>query len=148
VIFISMKVTNEEIIKACEEELTMARAASRLKIHFNTLKTRAVKLGVYKPNQSGKGINKKHNGNKIPLEEIVKGKHPYYQTNKLRKRLVSEGIKTSKCDVCGIEEWLGKSLSFELDHIDGNRSNHNLLNLRIICPNCHSQTHTYRGRNN
>ena len=146
-IFISMKVTNEEIIRACEEEPTMARAASRLKIHFNTLKRRALDLGVYVPNQSGKGISKKHNGNKIPLEEIIEGKHPYYQTNKLRKRLISEGIKTPQCEVCGIEEWLGKKLSFELDHIDGDRTNHILSNIRIICPNCHSQTHTYRGKN-
>ena len=142
-----MKVTNEDIIKACEEELTMSRAASRLKIHFNTLKRRALELGVYDPNQSGKGISKKHNGNKIPLREIIEGKHLYYQTNKLRKRLISEKIKTPQCEVCGIEEWLGKEISFELDHIDGDRTNHNLSNLRIVCPNCHSQTHTYRGKN-
>ena len=142
-----MKVTNEDIIKACEEELTMSRAASRLKIHFNTLKRRALELGVYSPNQSGKGINKKHNGNKILLSEIIEGKHPYYQTNKLRKRLIDEGIKTPQCEVCGIEKWLGEKLSFELDHIDGDRTNHVLSNLRIVCPNCHSQTHTYRGKN-
>jgi len=142
-----MKVTNEDIIKACEEELTMSRAASRLKIHFNTLKRRALELGVYSPNQSGKGINKKHNGNKILLSEIIEGKHPYYQTNKLRKRLIDEGLKTPNCEVCGIDEWLGEKLSLELDHIDGDRTNHKFSNLRIVCPNCHSQTHTYRGKN-
>lgn len=142
-----MKVTNEDIINACKEELTMARAASRLKIHFNTLKRRAIELGVYNPNPSGRGINKKHNGNKILLCEILEGKHPYYQTNKLRKRLIDEGIKTPQCEMCGIKEWLGKSISFELDHINGDRTNHNLSNLRIVCPNCHSQTHTYRGKN-
>ena len=142
-----MKVTNEEIIIACKEELTMSRAASRLKIHFNTLKRRALELGVYSPNQSGKGINKKHNGNKILLSEIIEGKHPYYQTNKLRKRLIDEGLKTPNCEVCGIDEWLGEKLSLELDHIDGDRTNHKFSNLRIVCPNCHSQTHTYRGKN-
>lgn len=142
-----MKITNEKIIKACKEELTMSRAAARLKMHFNTFKRRAVKLGVYNPNQSGKGLKKRHNGNKIPLSEIIEGKHPHYQTNKLRLRLIKEGYKTPKCEVCGIEKWLGKEISLELDHIDGDRTNHKLSNLRIICPNCHSQTHTYRGKN-
>jgi len=142
-----MKVADEEIIKACESELTMSRAASKLKIHFNTLKRRAILLGVYKPNQSGKGTNKRHNGSKLPLEEILNGLHPHYQTNKLRHRLIKEGIKEEKCEVCGITEWSDKKLSFELDHIDGDRTNHRLENIRIICPNCHSQTETYRGKN-
>ena len=146
-IFISMKVTDKQIIEACESELTMARAASVLKIHFNTLKRRATELGVYNPNQSGKGLRKRHNGSKIPTDEILEGKHPHYQTNKLRERLVREEIKQKKCEVCGVEEWLGNPLSFELDHIDGDRTNHRLENLRIICPNCHSQTETYRGKN-
>jgi 5-methylcytosine-specific restriction endonuclease McrA len=52
-----------------------------------------------------------------------------------------------KCQVCGITEWNGKSLSLEVDHIDGDHSNNNPENLRIICPNCHSQTDTYKSRN-
>ncbi len=142
-----MKVTDEEIIKACQSELTMARAASVLKIHFNTLKTRAKKLGVYLPNQSGKGLNKKHNGTKLPTCEILEGLHPYYQTNKLRERLIRENIKQKKCEVCEIEQWMERPISLELDHIDGDRTNHRLENLRILCPNCHSQTETYRGKN-
>ena len=65
----------------------------------------------------------------------------------MRVRLIKEGIKSEMCELCGITEWNGKPVSFELDHIDGNRTNHKLENLRIICPNCHSQTHTYRARN-
>jgi hypothetical protein len=142
-----MKVTDEEIIYACNNEPTMAKAASSLGIHFNTLKSRAITLGCYTPNQGGKGISKKHNGTKIPTNEILNGKHPHYQTNKLRIRLINEGIKNKECEVCGITEWCGMRVSFELDHIDGDRTNHKLNNLRIICPNCHSQTKTYRGRN-
>ena len=59
----------------------------------------------------------------------------------------NEEIKEEKCEVCGITEWFGEKLSFELDHIDGDRTNHKLENIRIICPNCHSQTETYRGKN-
>ena len=142
-----IKIDKDEFVKVCNEELSMARAAVKLGIHFNTFKRYAVKYGVYNPNQSGKGMTKKDNGSKIPISEILNGKHPQYQTNKLRIRLIKEGIKKEECELCGIEDWLGKRLAFELDHIDGNSSNHSLNNLRIICPNCHSQTETYRAKN-
>lgn len=142
-----MKTTDKEIIEVCRNARSMSEAAAELKMHFNTFKRRAVKLNVYEPNQSGKGISKKHNGNKIELKEILEGKHPSYQTNKLRIRLINEGIKEHKCESCGIEEWMNNPISLELDHIDGDRTNHTLDNLRILCPNCHSQTSTYRGKN-
>jgi len=145
-IFICMRKTDKEIIEVCNNSLSMAKAAATLGIHFNTLKSRATKLGCYTINQSGKGM-KKETAPKISLKNILDGKHPSFQTNKLRIRLIKEGIKTEKCEVCGITGWNGKKVSFELDHIDGNRTNHKLENLRIICPNCHSQTHTYRARN-
>ncbi len=140
-------IDKDTLIKVCNEELSMAKAAAKLGIHFNTFKRYAVMYGVYNPNQSGKGLNKKHNGTKIPTDAILEGNHPYYQTNKLRIRLIKEGIKKEKCEICGIEDWLGGRLAFELDHIDGNSNNHLLENLRIVCPNCHSQTETYRAKN-
>jgi len=63
-----------------------------------------------------------------------------------RNRILQE--QNRKCAHCGIsQEWNGKELRFELDHIDGNRSNHIRNNLEFLCPNCHSQTPTYRGKN-
>lgn len=141
------KIDDEEIIKACQEELTMAKASIRLGLHYNTFIRKAKKLGVYRPNQGAKGTSKPSPLSKIPTKEILEGLHPHYQTNKLRLRLISEGIKNEECEICGIKNWNGKKLSFELDHIDGDRTNHKLENLRIICPNCHSQTETYRGKN-
>jgi RNA polymerase subunit RPABC4/transcription elongation factor Spt4 len=144
-----MKVSDKKIIEVCKSSLSMSSAASTLGIHFNTLKKRAILLGVYNTNPSGKGLKKPKGIGKggIVLSEILEGKHPQYQTNKLRKRLIKENIKYERCEVCGIEEWNGKLVSFELDHINGVRNDHRINNLRIICPNCHSQTHTYRSRN-
>lgn len=52
-----------------------------------------------------------------------------------------------KCSCCSISEWNGKSIVLEIDHIDGNSENNIPENLRFICPNCHSQTDTYKARN-
>jgi hypothetical protein len=52
-----------------------------------------------------------------------------------------------KCSVCGLSEWQNKPISLELDHISGNWSDNSPNNLRLLCPNCHSQTHTYKAKN-
>lgn len=51
------------------------------------------------------------------------------------------------CGVCDISNWNSSSIILELDHIDGDHKNNNIENLRLICPNCHSQTMTYKNRN-
>ncbi len=51
-----------------------------------------------------------------------------------------------KCTGCGLGDWLGKPLVLEVDHIDGNPSNNAPENLRLLCPNCHSQTPTWKNR--
>lgn len=64
---------------------------------------------------------------------------------KLKTNLIS--TRGYSCETCGISEWLDKPITLEMDHIDGNNQNDDLSNLRLLCPNCHSQTKTWRGRN-
>lgn len=66
--------------------------------------------------------------------------------DKQRKRILLEQ-REYKCEVCGLSEWMGQSIPLELDHIDGNADNNSPENLRLICPNCHAQTETYKGAN-
>ena len=65
----------------------------------------------------------------------------------LKKRIIKEGLLNYQCAICNIDSWLNKSLSLHLDHINGDNTNNDLSNLRFLCPNCHSQTDTYCGKN-
>lgn len=83
----------------------------------------------------------------LPLRDIlVKGSD--YQSYKLKIRLFREGIKNPICEECS---WAKQSLDgripVELDHINGDRKDNRLDNLRILCPNCHSLKLTHRGKN-
>lgn len=52
-----------------------------------------------------------------------------------------------KCSVCSITEWNNKKIDLELEHKDGNFKNNKSKNLCLLCPNCHSQTETYKAKN-
>ncbi len=84
---------------------------------------------------------------RISLEKILV-KNSFFQSFKLKKRLFAAGLKPQQCEKCG---WAEKTkdgyLPLELDHINGNRHDNRLENLRVLCPNCHSLQPTHRGRN-
>ena len=63
----------------------------------------------------------------------------------MRRRVLEE--QCGSCKKCGLVDWLGKPISLELDHIDGNKQNNSRGNLECLCPNCHAQTPTWRGKN-
>lgn len=84
---------------------------------------------------------------KYNLDEILVKDSTYKNISRLKERLLRENLLEYKCSICGISEWQGKSISLQLDHINGVNNDHRLENLRLLCPNCHSQTETYAGRN-
>lgn len=142
-----LDVDKSEFVKICDESISMAQACSKLNMHFNTFKRYALKFDCYTPNQGGKGMSKPSPHTKIPTNEILEGRHPQYQTYKLKNRLISEGVFNNVCFECGLTEWNGKELVMELDHINGDPTDHRKDNLRMLCPNCHAQTPTHRGLN-
>ena len=56
-------------------------------------------------------------------------------------------LRGRKCENCGLIEWQGKPINLEIHHIDGNHNNNELENIQLLCPNCHSYTDNYRGKN-
>lgn len=143
-----MKRTIDEnkFIQICKTSITMSEAAAKLNMEYATFREYAIKLGCFKPNQGGRGMHKKA-AKSYDIQDILDGKHPGYQTYKLKNKLISAGIKQNICECCGITDWNGKPLNMELHHIDGNTSNNKLENLQILCPNCHAQTDTFRAKN-
>ena len=64
-----------------------------------------------------------------------------------RIRQILTEIRGYRCECCGISEWQGKDIVLQVDHINGDPYNNSPDNLRLICPNCHSQTETFAGAN-
>lgn len=86
--------------------------------------------------------------NKIPTEEILNGNIPYNNSHSLKQRLIKENLLKNECYICGNNGiWLGKPISLDIDHINGNHTDNHLENLRILCPNCHRQTKNFGNKN-
>lgn len=77
--------------------------------------------------------------------ELIEADFSSLSFGRLRNRLILE--QDSQCNRCGLNEWCGEQIALELEHKDGNNRNNTRENLEMLCPNCHSLTKTWRGRN-
>lgn len=143
-------VSDEEFCKIVSESYSYSDILRTLGLGTNggsstdILKKRIKELGCSIEHFS-KGNSKAHS--RYTLEEILVENSTYRNISCLKKRLVDEELLEYKCVICGIDSWLNKPLSLQLDHINGINNDHRLSNLRFLCPNCHSQTETFSGKN-
>jgi Zn finger protein HypA/HybF involved in hydrogenase expression len=147
------KYTEEQLRLAIESSGSIRQVLSKLGLkeaggNYETTKRRIFKLNIDTSHFHGQAHlkGKTHDYTKKPIEFYLT-KNSHHQSYKLKLRLITEGIKTHKCECCGIIEWRGQPTPIELDHINGNHTDNRLENLRLLCPNCHAQTDTYRGKN-
>ena len=110
---------------------------------YKKLRDRLLELNISTDHFQPKSII----GDKMTFEEYANRDGPKRGTL-LRKKILEEGLLQYECNICSqLPKWNKKILVLQVDHIDGNRTNNNIDNLRFLCPNCHTQTETFAGRN-
>ncbi len=101
------------------------------------LKSRCIAFGLSDSHFVGQAHNKGKIFDKMPIEQYLVQKSTM-SSDKLRRRLIAEGFKQPKCEMCDLSEWNGKEIPLELDHKNSDHWDNRLDNLQIVCPNCHA----------
>ena len=141
--FISV-VKNNSCIRDIVGELGYSRSSGSMGI---CVKKRIEKLNL-DTSHFYSNKRKYHSHPKYQLEDILIENSSYENISRLKERLIKENVLEYRCEKCGNEGlWNGKKLVLQLEHKNGIHNDHRLENLCFLCPNCHSQTDTYSGKN-
>lgn len=133
----------EEILKWIEQNQSKAYICRQLKCKPETLNSYLEKMDIlYQGNQGMKGFS---SNQYKTAEEYINSS--CVKSHVLKQKLIRDGIKENKCEICEASIWQGCQLPLELHHKDGNHFNNNLENLQILCPNCHSIQEGNSGSN-
>ena len=135
------KTTDIQIIEAAKEVYSISSLLKKVGLrqaggNFASMKRTLQRLGIDTSHWKGQGWNK---------GEQLKDWSDYTKVSSLKKHLIL--LRGYNCEWCGLSTWRDKHITLEADHVDGNRTNNALGNLRLLCPNCHSQTDTFRSKN-
>lgn len=151
------KYTDDDLIREFSNASSIADLLRKLGINNSggsaaVVKKYMLRLGLNPEeikNKAGVGISKSCPP-RWKLEDILVKNSSYSigGTSSLKRRLLKEGLLGDSCEICGCSSmWNGKSLVLVLDHINGNKRDNRLENLRLVCPNCNSQLSTFCGKN-
>jgi len=138
-------IVSSNSIRGVLQKLGLAEAGG----NYSAIKQRISLLHLDVSHFHGKGWRK---GSSKPIKAaeeltayLVNGR--VCRSSHLRIRLLHENLKEAKCEMCGNSQWLEHPIPLELDHVNGDKADNRLENIRFLCPNCHALTPTYRGKN-
>lgn len=132
------KWTEPQLIEAVKNSRSLAEVMKRLKLYprgsnYDTIKRYIVMLRLDTGHFDGKPWT-----TGLRLVDTGSLRNMY----RIKERLIVD--RGHKCEKCNNTHWLKRAITLELHHIDGNRTNNRDSNLMLLCPNCHSQTETWR----
>lgn len=130
--------TDKDVIKYAKEVFSMAGLMRKLDLkpcggNYDSIRRLVQKLNIDTSHWTGQGWNK---------NKQLKDWSKYTRASNLKEHLIK--IRGHKCELCDNSLWLNKPIKLEVHHKDGNRTNNNLDNLMLLCPNCHSTTDNWR----
>lgn len=148
------KWSDNDLIVAFNKSESIAQVIKNLDLAlsggtYSNIQKHLVRLNLhFKDDAITRKLNgiKKHQYNTRYSDSDIFIENSLVSQQTLRARYITTR-KVVCCDECGLSEWRGKSLSLQVDHKNGNRKDNRLENLRLLCPNCHSQTPTFGGKN-
>lgn len=150
------KYNDSDIKKAIMDNKSIAGVLRQLGLapkggNYKTIDLAIKRLGLNISHFTGQGHlkDRKHDwAKKIPLDEILVENSTYNNNANIKRRLFKENLLENACQICDMKPiWQGKPIVLRLDHINGVNNDNRIENLRMICPNCDSQTDTFTGRN-
>ncbi len=135
------KWTEEELVVAVKTSRSIAEVLKKLKLfprgsNYNTIKEYIVLMKLSTEHFDGKPWT---TGLRLVKTESLKG------IGSIKSRLLHD--RGASCEDCGITVWCGNPIKLELHHVDGNKYNNEEKNLLLLCPNCHSYTVNWKGKN-
>ena len=146
------KYSERDLRRAVKESTSLRQVLVKLHVapyggNYEVLKKALTYFQIDTSHFTGQSWNKgKSVGPRRPIESYLTNSAPI-QSYRLKNRLLKERLFEHRCMNCKSTTWLGKPIPLELDHINGDRNDNRLVNLRLLCPNCHAFTSTYRGKN-
>lgn len=146
------QLSDNDFIKIIMESFSYAECARKIGLSaksgntISRIKDRCISLNLNTNHfNSHKAANETC---RYDLKDILVENSKYENISRLKERLINEKYLEYKCVICGNEGvWNNQKLTLQLDHINGKHLDHRIENLRFLCPNCHSQTETFSGRN-
>lgn len=132
---------------AIESSVTKAEAIRKIGLqvrpgNYETINKYIERLDIDTSHMVGKSHGSSVDSRQRSLEEVLVENSDYSRSS-LKRKLLKNGLLENKCSQCGLEEWNEKPLVMILDHINGINNDNRLNNLRMLCPNCNSQTDTF-----